>query len=1113
MRRLNKVLELGATACSAEACVALLSGASALAKAFADRKHLFDRILNQAVSEKGARAKALRCLLHGTPEQWGHVEDDLFEAASGNIDPLFAGLIRQALQQLNQLWRMIPESIASQLALTDAQRQDLRLVQPLAPKAQALLRLVGPDKIDCAHLTLPECDVLQQQFDDVEVLRALNIFETIEGARVRITHSSYVDSGFTELPPKFSGLVTLLKRKPRYLLPIHGVVLAHELGWEAVIEIAFAQQNPADHWESIMLALSKGTPRKDLHEPILKTSWLPPAAQGAPPVAPGDLLHVEGLDDELEKLLVALQSPFRPLAAVKKEARTHAGFATLSRTVLPRPGECVRQLAATILQQDSDVKYSSGLVGDWSAENVSDWLLVFSEVAADTLPLASVVKALAGKPAAAEYLPEFLQVTGRELTTAKCALVLDFLSAQHKLATQEKKAFFERVTIRYLRQHAQNGTQRLLELLKRQSVKLLNASGQWKSPSELTFVTSNIHPGDRLSDSFAAALESLKPSRPEIRELAGASLRGGASETDTQVACILKQYFMPWRSLLLNRDPIGAFVCLTGDGPAVLTLAREFFTTSSVDSVRAWINQNDRSDLGTIEERIWRRRFEITTIKEDHAEVGSVIGTTFRARLSSRPASLFIGTEDDGIEVIQDHGVTVLRLRLRELQFEREEFGADELVELLRASTDHLLRALRARVDVGPLFQKLSIASQLHVRVAQNMVIEGAIAFLRQIGAQRHPPIKEALAKWDEARRHEAEDEVHGLNSSRSAKERREARDALRKLLATDEEAQRAVLEAVRRKISEFQYAETSVPFELWQNADDAVVELDRLGGAERQAASLGFVVREFDGTLLFLHWGRPINEFQSTTGADYRGVGFDRDLEKMLVPAMSDKADAVQAGGHALTGKFGLGFKSVFLMSDKPRVLSGALDFQVCGGIYPIPLDESARQDLQEQLKRTAPASFRRGTVICLPVRKDAKVDPPHCLSPFLRLAPLLVVFSRRIKRLRLNLGTAPEQSFTWNPNSILPDGCDFGSIAGPLESPRSALVLTARDRCRSAKLTHLCSDRMIHPGSAKATVDRRASSCLGLSRRTRSPAAPSNANLQPPAPCSRQHRRVAVA
>lgn len=156
----------------------------------------------------------------------------------------------------------------------------------------------------------------------------------------------------------------------------------------------------------------------------------------------------------------------------------------------------------------------------------------------------------------------------------------------------------------------------------------------------------------------------------------------------------------------------------------------------------------------------------------------------------------------------------------------------------------------------------------------------------------------------------------------------------LAECLDTDPDAHRIVLSQLRRKLEEFQYERDGVLFELFQNADDAAVELGRcetLGAeieipepARRFVIENERVPRPSSPLGTFDHYRGPSN-------LPDRWSGFGDDLEKMLILSASDKPD-----DETVTGRFGLGFKSVFLVCDKPRIVSGDLQVEICGGILP---------------------------------------------------------------------------------------------------------------------------------------------------------------------------------
>jgi hypothetical protein len=167
--------------------------------------------------------------------------------------------------------------------------------------------------------------------------------------------------------------------------------------------------------------------------------------------------------------------------------------------------------------------------------------------------------------------------------------------------------------------------------------------------------------------------------------------------------------------------------------------------------------------------------------------------------------------------------------------------------------------------------------------------------------------------------------------------------------------------------------------------------------------------------------------------------------MVNMLVPAISDKEDLAQRGGPVVTGKFGLGFKSVFLVSDAPEILSGSLDFMVRGGIYPDRLTDQQRHDLRGRLEFVAPNYARRGTIIRLSLRSDAQTKPDRIIGPFLTLGPLLVVFARHLKRLRFQSQDEQEREMRWQPQTLA-EGIEVGALEQFDGKANSALLLSRK-------------------------------------------------------------------
>ena len=141
---------------------------------------------------------------------------------------------------------------------------------------------------------------------------------------------------------------------------------------------------------------------------------------------------------------------------------------------------------------------------------------------------------------------------------------------------------------------------------------------------------------------------------------------------------------------------------------------------------------------------------------------------------------------------------------------------------------------------------------------------------------------------------------------------------------------------------------------------------------------------------------------------------GFDDDLVKMLQINWSDKARDPD-----VSGCFGLGFKSVFLVCDTPRVLSGRLAFEVIAGLYPKELGDEARLELEVRLsKLTSPDRAGEGTLFDLPLLEGT--ESTTVVGRFARLAHVLVVLARCLRTCVVSLPGGAAAKAEWLENEL---------------------------------------------------------------------------------------------
>lgn len=134
-----------------------------------------------------------------------------------------------------------------------------------------------------------------------------------------------------------------------------------------------------------------------------------------------------------------------------------------------------------------------------------------------------------------------------------------------------------------------------------------------------------------------------------------------------------------------------------------------------------------------------------------------------------------------------------------------------------------------------------------------------------------------------------------------------------------------------------------------------------------------------------------------------------------MLALGESDKLSGVEPKNT--TGRFGLGFKSVFLISDRPRIVSGGLAFEVVAGIYPKRLEAAETERLRQVLHGRGPAD---GTLIELELTAATSLAAESGpLFRFLNLVHLLVICTRQVHHLELDVN-GYQRTIDWNPTAV---------------------------------------------------------------------------------------------
>ena len=223
-------------------------------------------------------------------------------------------------------------------------------------------------------------------------------------------------------------------------------------------------------------------------------------------------------------------------------------------------------------------------------------------------------------------------------------------------------------------------------------------------------------------------------------------------------------------------------------------------------------------------------------------------------------------------------------------------------------------------------------------------------------------------------------------------------------------EHQDFVWERVNQMMRLYGYRPDSVLLELAQNADDALAQAAEIKGGPLTCSSRRFLIKvgEIDDipTVDVMHWGRTINDTGGPSFPVGRDRQWDQDLYFMMLLNLSSKPG--EAPGEnlssATTGRFGLGFKSVHLVSQSPFVVSGFIAFSIAGGLLPV--ERAIPEDAESWL-----TDDRRATLVRMPLRTDKEADKliGSLFDRFSYARVLLPVFARQIQEVVVEGGPHP--------------------------------------------------------------------------------------------------------
>lgn len=959
--------------------------------------------------------RGVRYLLHGTAAHF-ESRSPLWKDPSGQ-NSAWVKLWRMVV---DDAWNVLPSELSDPITDKCSRVLDIRHVDKSTVTARLKLE-TSFEGVDPSAFTESERDTILGQLDDEMTWKRLRLHREIGGSFGPADGACWLGSE----PPLPSGFRTALRfisessdeahRRQQWRFLNHWTA-------EAAAAEVLKSDEVRQHWRYLMDLLPALVRHGDLARPWHQVAWLPLKAGGA--ISPSSLLRLDALAADISGLAVKCDYAFAGMAELSDDVRGHPAIEQLQELVpsgvraLPMlsqlmanagmsVGRCARELAADL------ERYVPALAG---LQSLPAWTLLAKAACVTSVHDVEV-----------HVLGPVATPLTRELTEQVLAEL-----AAHPDGPHTRDLFLV-----YLKEWASCAD---ADELRRHlpSLCLPAANGSWRPASRLAhgafgvvaedLVDSDV--GDVLAELIISNMQTLDPVEDETAQ--------SEHNAATDLAGLLETWGEPLAQSSV-RPAIGALFGLFGD--RARALAERWIAPISFDDYLLKLNWKDpgyeadrKAWMGGYNTAV--RPFSLLKpvfieVKGSAVRGQSLTGETLHLSLSDGASlsTLLAGP----VRWLGGYGVEI---RMRPIDC-LGAFDPARQKTILQETSEGLLVSLynQQHANLAELWSLFDDADQVELDVARTLILDGLAPMMRQLpGVKRHHLVGAALTAIDKGRRDAASAQRAKTNVEAARERLRDAQLELERLMETDASVQQTLLDAIRRKVEGYQYEQTSIPFELLQNADDAVAEYQSMRRAEGRDpfadSDIGrFVAACVGDRLVLVHWGRPINYTGRNEGqrSDYA-----QDLERMLMLGASAKEP-----GEGVTGRFGLGFKSILLATDRPVVESGDLRFDIVAGCLPrrAQISHEARAIASRHQRTTL-----RPTIIELPLADSAS----PLLRRFSALAGLCTVFSRQIRRI-----TADVQEHVWHPERLFETPgawCELGRAQIPFKEgliPTRLLVL----------------------------------------------------------------------
>lgn len=768
---------------------------------------------------------------------------------------------------------------------------------------------------------------------------------------------------------------------------------------EAALRIADATKYHSDILDALAECADQGIGlAEDLLRLLRETAWL---IVGGSPVSAQDILTLpKGVDQAARTALLARdrQSAFFTADQLSNKTRTHKAFMVLERQILP--DQRASFVALGLMIEDAGLVAHLGRAEEFPLDDFAVMARVGANLALPGWPLmASILAAdLSDADIALTIVKAFSRVERPELAGDHLAALATLADENGRSGEAARRAY----------RYGFDAVATWSEEARKQvfgRTRVPNEAGGWRIGCEVLEDGDGVSPEHVLAREYSskirprqdgAGYQTLKCGQTDISEAVTTSPRveirpADLNEIEARSATQHRAFLQAWRGRVPS-DLVIIYLGLIGRFPALRELAGEWVSDATADVDTLWADLDRRLNPtlypNPLAKEVDERRYIIEHVGTLQVPAVAMSGDVIEVPLVGSADGILVGNlhkRTQGIRAADGsvRSLVCLPLRVRD----PVSLGQADASSLFRRYVEAIcadclwLGMTNQLQAIQEVLDKAIQVDQATLEETERLLRDRLPTILAELKLPTSSHVQKALRDYQAS-----ESRMNRLSSKAAERDELKIKlwESVKSPIAIE-----GLIVAVRAKINDFGYSPSRVLFELFQNADDAYRQLDDVSEEAcfrvelRAGGQRGFQVT---------HWGRPINHLGANAD-EGRRLGHDRDLLNMLLMNFSEKR-----AEDDLTGKFGLGFKSVHILSDSVGIASGFISLRTRGGFLP----ETWHEGLDEVETRRR-GDGRKATFIDVPFSIETLNDGDAAVRAFRVSMVWLPVFARRIRRVEV--------------------------------------------------------------------------------------------------------------